>query len=302
MKKTIVFSCLSLFLYAQDDYVPLSGLSDAKKIEYNFVETKKKVQSIDKEEYKALKIEDNKYETVSEIKEVEIKEDIIENNKNIEKIEELKENKNIINNNLVKEYKNSNILQDSKKTENNLNNIQFSAQVIYSPLSANASSSITNQSKKSNVIVPQIEFKINEHKLNAEYFYVKNKFLSGDFETTLYKFGYKYNYLNANLGLNLNYLEVDSNVFLTGEELYPSIEMDFFYNIENIKLAYGLGVGTGSDVNYSIDYFLSAEIKPYSLSDAAFVAGYINKTIQFDDDFDLKIEYKGPYIGVRSVF
>ena len=44
MKKIIIFSCLALYLYAQDDYVPLSKLSKAKKIEYNFVDKKEKVE------------------------------------------------------------------------------------------------------------------------------------------------------------------------------------------------------------------------------------------------------------------
>ena len=77
MKKTIIFSCLALFLYAQDDYVPLSELSNAKKVEYNFVDKREKIETPRIEEYKTTKVEEKEYENISEIKEVEFKEDII---------------------------------------------------------------------------------------------------------------------------------------------------------------------------------------------------------------------------------
>ena len=115
MKKTIIFSCLALFLYAQDDYVPLSKLSNAKKIEYNFVDKKEKVEKPKIGEYEPRKVEVKKYEVITPIKKVEIKENIIENDVNIEKIEEPKEEEKVINKEFVKEYKNDNILQDEKK-------------------------------------------------------------------------------------------------------------------------------------------------------------------------------------------
>ena len=115
MKKIIIFSCLALFLYAQDDYVPLSKLSNAKKIEYNFVDKKEKVEKPKIGEYEPRKVEVKKYEVITPIKKVEIKENIIENDLNIEKIEEPK----IVNKELVKDYKSENILQNVKK--NSLN-------------------------------------------------------------------------------------------------------------------------------------------------------------------------------------
>ena len=65
MKKIIIFSCLALFLYAQDDYVPLSKLSNAKKIEYNFVDKKEKVEKPKIGEYEPRKVEVKKYEVIT---------------------------------------------------------------------------------------------------------------------------------------------------------------------------------------------------------------------------------------------
>ena len=87
MKKIIIVFALVLNLFASDDYIPLSNLSQEQKEEYNFV---------------------NKNIIV------ETKED----NTNYAKKEEVKQKEEVlkpINKELVKEYKKENILKDEKK-------------------------------------------------------------------------------------------------------------------------------------------------------------------------------------------
>jgi hypothetical protein len=154
-------------------------------------------------------------------------------------------------------------------------------------------------SNDTNGFVPEVELEINNHKIVAEYFKAENNFVGSDMETTIYKLGYRYKYLNANIGSDINYLELEGLTASTDEEIYPSFEIDFNHKIDNIDLSYGFGIGKNNNIEYAYDYFFNAGIKPYALSDASLVAGYKNRTVKEDDT---KVEFKGPYIGVRSTF
>ena len=114
-----------------------------------------------------------------------------------------------------------------------------------------------------------------------------------------FKLGYRYNIDDLSIGADMNYVTLDVNETEDYNELYPSLELEFNHDIENIELSYGAGYGKNNNIDYSYDYFLSAGIKPYALSEASLVAGYKNRTIK---DSDTKLEFSGPFIGVNSTF
>ena len=87
MKKAIVFCCLSSFAFANNDYIPLSEMSQSDKIKNNFVKKESKPQK-----------DEAAYAPVGEINKVQ-KVEKIPNIKDIPNIEEIQnvnvESKNI---------------------------------------------------------------------------------------------------------------------------------------------------------------------------------------------------------------
>ena len=127
MKKAIVFCCLSSFAFANNDYIPLSEMSQSDKIKNNFVKKESKPQK-----------DEAAYAPVGEINKVQKVEKIpnIKDIPNIEEIEEIQnvnvESKNIetntktIDKEFVKDFKKDNILQDTKKDSIAFNKSDFS--------------------------------------------------------------------------------------------------------------------------------------------------------------------------------
>jgi hypothetical protein len=319
MKKTIVFSCLAVFLFAQDDYVPLSELSNAKKIEYNFVDKKKKIETPKVQEYKTIKIEENKYEAVSPIEEVEIKEDIIENNTNFEKIENIKEEKKIVNKELVKEYKSENILQDTKENKVSITeDFSITPKLTYSYLKTDiyATDRISVVDEKS-VLIPEIAVSFKNHTLKAEVLEVESYFnqviLGGsDLETTVkwYKLYYLYNYNNISFGLayndfSLNWNAVNYNISSKDKEEFPSLELHMKNSDKNLQVEYGLSYGKNNNITYSYEYYLNLGYKILKDNDLILSAGYKNRVIEYNfpnKEVDYEYQFKGPTISISGTF
>lgn len=292
MKRILVLSLITSALLAQDEYLPLSKISDDKKMEYNFITLDK---NIDAKNIEPKVIKEEKNEIVEPLKEEKtqlekIAEEaiVIEKKDLILKKEIKKENspKNIVSN---KDTINKSILNKQTQRE-----VFFSAQITYSPISSKISASGISSSDDSNAFIPELELQINKHKIGAEYFKNENNYA----DISLIKLGYKYEYENTNIGADLNYLKVKTSLD-SQNEIYPSFEVDFNHNIENIKLSYGAGFGKNSDIDYAYDYFINAGIKPYVLSEASFIAGYKARGFKMNDT---KFDFKGPFIGVKSSF
>ena len=312
MKKAILFCILAIVLNASDDYIPLSKISDDKKLEYNFVTLDNTI--IEAKDLDTKAITDDGYSSIPVVEEIKYK---------APEIKKTKENKQIINNEIkqkvliekiepetikqnvilkdeinISNIKKEQILVNTKDDETQSNSkFKFSAQITYSPITTTISGSGISLSNKTNGFVPEIQLQKGNHKAVAEYFKVENDFLGANVETTIYKLGYRYVYENANVGVDANYAVFDDGT--SDEEFYPSLEIDFSHNIDNIELSYGAGIGKNNNIDYAYDYFFNAGIKPYALSEASLVAGYKNRTIK---DNDSKLEFKGPYIGVKSSF
>jgi hypothetical protein len=319
MKKTIIFSCLALFLYAQDDYVPLSKLSNAKKIEYNFVDKKEKVEKPKIGEYEPRKVEVKKYEAITPIKKVEIKENIIENDVNIEKIEEPKEEEKVINKEFVKEYKNDNILQDVKKNSlNSSKDFSITPKLTYSYLKTDiyATDRISVVDEKS-VLIPEIVLSYKNHIFKAEVLETESYFnqviLGGsDLETTVkwYKLYYLYNYNNISYGLayndfNLNWNAVNYNISLKDKEEFPSLELHMKNSDKNLQVEYGLSYGKNNNITYSYEYYLNLGYKILKDNDLILSAGYKNRVIEYNfpnKEVDYEYQFKGPTIGISGTF
>jgi hypothetical protein len=314
MKKTIIFSCLALFLYAQDDYVPLSKLSNAKKIEYNFVDKKEKVEKPKIGEYEPRKVEVKKYEAITPIKKVEIKENIIENDVNIEKIEEPKEQK-IVNKELVKDYKSENILQNVKKNSlNSSKDFSITPKLSYSFLKTDIY--ITDKVsivEEKGIVIPEISFSYKEHTLKAETMSVKSYFegviIGGEdlaMKNSWHKLSYLYKYQNANVGLAYNSYEMKGDFifdnvyyYANDKQRFPSLELHLKNEEDRIQAEYGLSYGKNSDIDYAYEYYVNLGYKIFKNNDLVINAGYKNKTIEIEE---ARYQHKGPIISLGGTF
>ncbi len=320
MKKTIIFSCLALFSYAQDDYIPLSQLSNAKKIEYNFVDKKKKIETPNVQEYKSTKIEEKEYESISEIEEVEFKEDIIENISSSEKIENLKEEKKVVNKEFVKEYKNDNILQDLRNKNNSTFSKDFSItpKLTYSYLKTDiyATDRITVIDKES-VLIPEITISYKNHNLKAEGFETESYFdkvltTGSDLETVVkwYKLYYLYSYNNINFGMaynkfNLNWININNNSSYKETEEFPSVELNMKNSNDILQIEYGLSYGKNNNISYSYEYYINIGYKLLKDNGLILNAGYKNRTIEYnfpEKKAEYKYEFEGPTISLTGTF
>lgn len=287
MKKIIiVISTLVLSLFS-DDYIPLSNLSDKQKEEYNFINK----NSIEK-------IEEDSYKKVKDIK--------ILNNQTKEEKQELSKP---INKEFVKEYKKDNILKDERKISQNNFSEDFS--IIPKISYMNVSTDIEKESiEKTHEVIPEILFTYKNHNLKFDYLSsnVKTNLLSNlnwaDFnlDTKWYRLAYLYSFYNVNIGLAYNYLDINFGLLginAKDNQKFASIEAHLKNSEDNFIVEYGGFYGKNDDIKNAYEYYLTLGYKIFSNDNLIFNAGYKNRTIE---DSDLKIEYKGPIIGISSKF
>ena len=298
MKKIVTLSYLAISLFADGDYIPLSKLSDAKKIEYNFMDAKKSPKEIIKKE--------EEFQPVKQIENSEIKTEIVQ--------EKIQENNTPINKDFVKEYKKDNILQDEKKYSQNSFNKDFSitAEITDTYLT----SDIFHTGKirpvdRNNVFIPEISLSYKEHTLKAEILDSKSYFrnvliVDSDLETKVkwYKLYYLYNYENINLGLAYNNYKADFNIVSYNlnyktEEEFPTLELHMKNEENRLQVNYGGSYGQSGDIDYAYEYYLTLGYKLLSKDILNIRAGYRNRTIDYDD---LIYQYKGPTLSLISTF
>ena len=293
MKKIIILSSLGLYLLANGDYIPLSQLSDNKKKEYNFVE---------------------KIKTTKEVG-IENKKSIHYNNKKIIKLEK-KEN-----NEIIKDYKNGNILNDemepSKNSFSHNRNKDFSVTPKLSYMYVTTSFE-GETIDKTHDILPEISFVYKNHTLKVNYsdIRVKTDYLSTlnlsdfDLNSKWTRISYLYKFYNANIGLAYNdfrtkgnYIDnFDSNKYKEKDkESFASVEVHLKNVRDQLILEYGGFYGKNdNDVKNAYEYYINLGYKIFNNDNLILNVGYKNRTIEFDDD--LKIETKGPILGISSTF
>lgn len=300
MKKIIIVSTLVLNLFASDDYLPLSNLSQEEKEEYNFVNK----NSINETEQNSL--EENNYKKIIS-KDIELETQT--------KIEE-KESENI-DKDFVKEYKKENILKDERKVSSNSFSKDFTItpKVSYSYLTVDGyyPHKVRPEDRK-NVLIPELAIKYKNHILKYEELKVKTYFekviIGGndfDMKSSWKKLVYLYQYNeNMNFGLAYNVYKSDVNVDYYGfnipfieNEKFPSMEINFKNEENSLFAESGLSYGKNNEIDYTYEYYLSLGYKIFDNDSLVFNAGYKNKTITIDD---LKFKYEGPIIGVSSTF
>ena len=306
MKKAIVFCCLSSFAFANNDYIPLSEMSQSDKIKNNFVKKESKPQK-----------DEAAYAPVGEINKVQKVEKIpnIKDIPNIEELEEIQnvnvESKNIetntktIDKEFVKDFKKDNILQDTKKDSIAFNRSDFSVtpKISYMHVTTNIEK---ENFDKTHEVIPEIAIKYKEHTLKADYFAAdaKNKDFNNKFDTTWYRLAYLYNFYNANIGIAYNDFRIkgsESGISEKDTAKFPTLEVHFKNTENQLQVEYGGFYGKNdSDVKNAYEYYLSLGYKVFNNDNLIVNAGYKNRTIE--DDEGGKIEYKGPILGISSTF
>lgn len=303
MKKIFILSCLSLFMFANEDYVPLSSFSDNQKADYNFINN----SIIDATDLKTDATDDG-YESVKEVVEpMKTNKTVIEeDNKDIIKKEEI-----------VKEYKKDNILQDTKK-ETKISKQEQIKDFTVSPkidfMYAQTDIGGTNgdmYSDKRVAVIPEISVSYKQHILKIESFNTKSNFIdannfNSDLETKVkwHKLNYLYQYQNANVGLAYNNYTADFNIVNTNTKLqdkeeFPSLEVNFKNEDNKLLALYGGSLGKNNNIDYSYEYYLNLGYKILKNDDLVLSAGYKNKTIEYSD---LRYKYQGPMISLGGTF
>lgn len=313
MKKIFILSCLSLFMFANEDYVPLSNFSDDKKFEYNFINN----TVIDAQNIKTdSTIQDEGYSSIKTISEMEEKE--------ITLVDEVKPIKEVKTNNeeVLKDIKKENILKDIKK-ENKVVNTQdkdfsISPKLTFTYLTTDISGTDTISAvDEKSVLVPEIAFKYKNHILKADFMESKSYFnkvllIGSDLKTDTkwYKINYLYAYKNADFGLaynkySLDWQAVDYGINLkTEKEEFPSLEVNFTNKENQLQAQYGLSYGKNNNIQNSYEYYLNLGYEIIK-NDALIVsAGYKNKTIEFENEIKngYRFEYKGPTLSLGGTF
>lgn len=270
MKKIIIISSLVLYLFASDDYVPLSNLSQEKKVEYNFINKKTEINAAGNNEY--------------------------------EKIEEKQELSKPINNEFVKEYKKDNILKDERKVYQSNFNKDFSItpKILY----MNISTDIEKQSvEKTHEVVPEILFTYKNHNLKFDYLNVDLKYQNIlELDTKWYRLAYLYSFYNANIGLAYNYLDINYGLLginAKDNQKFATFEAHLKNSKDNFIVEYGGFYGKNDDIKNAYEYYLTLGYKIFSNDNLIFNAGYKNRIVE---NSDIKIEYKGPIVGISSKF
>lgn len=303
MKKFFILSFLSLFMFANEDYVPLSSFSDNQKADYNFINN----SIIDATDLKTDATDDG-YESVKEVVEpIKTNKTVIEeDNKDIIKKEEI-----------VKEYKKDNILQDTKK-ETKISKQEQIKDFTVSPkidfMYAQTDIGGTNgdmYSDKRVAVIPEISVSYKQHILKIESFNTKSNFIdadnfNSDLETKVkwHKLNYLYQYQNTNVGLAYNNYTADFNIVNTNTKLqdkeeFPSLEVNFKNEDNKLLALYGGSLGKNNNIDYSYEYYLNLGYKILKNDDLVLSAGYKNKTIEYSD---LRYKYQGPMISLGGTF
>lgn len=304
MKKIVTLSYLAISLFADGDYIPLSKLSDAKKIEYNFMDAKKGPKEIIKKE--------EEFQPVKQIENSEIKTEIAQ--EKTERAEKIQENNTPVNKDFVKEYKKDNILQDEKKYSQNsfIKDFSITPKITYTYLTTDLhSTEKVRPIDRKNVLVPEISLKYKEHTLKAELLdskahYTDVLIVDSDLETRVkwLKLYYLYNYQNINLGLAYNnykadFIIVDYNRNLKKKEEFPSLELNAKNEENQLEVNYGLSYGKSSDIDYAYEYYVNLGYKIFRNDIFNINAGYRNRTIDYDN---VKYQYSGPTLSLSSTF
>ncbi|QKF77249.1 hypothetical protein [Arcobacter defluvii] len=303
MKKIIIISSLVLYLFASDDYVPLSNLSQEKKVEYNFINKKTEINTAGNNEYE--KIENiNKNDNIQTFKD--------------EIIEEKQELSKPINNEFVREYKKDNILKDEKKVSQSNFSKDFSItpKLTYSFLKTDIyGTNKVSVLDETNEVIPEISFKYKNHILKADFMdskaYFNNVLLIGsDLETTTKwnKLYYLYNFKNANLGIAYNKFDLDwkvikYNVVLSNTEEFPTLEFHMKNEDDKLQVEYGVSYGKNHNIDYVYEYYVNLGYKLLNNDALILSAGYKNRTLDFEDDINgYKFQYKGPILTLGATF
>ena len=301
MKKIVTLSYLAISLFADGDYIPLSKLSDDKKIEYNFMDAKKNPkEKIKKEE---------EFHPVKSIENSEIKKEIVQ-----EKTEKIPENNTPVNKDFVKEYKKDNILQDEKKYSQN----SFSKDFSITPKITDTflTSDIHETEKvhpedKENVFVPEISIRYKEHTIKAEILDSESRYsnvlvVGSDLVTKVkwFKLYYLYNYENINLGLAYNnykadFIVVDYNVNYKTYEEFPTLEFSGKNEENQFEVNYGASYGQNNYIDYAYEYYVNLGYKIFRNDIFNINAGYRNRTIDYNER---KYQYSGPTLSLSSTF
>ncbi len=301
MKKIVILSYLAISLFADGDYIPLSKLSDDKKIEYNFMDAKKNSkEKIKKEE---------EFHPVKSLENSEIKKEIVQ-----EKTEKIQENNTPVNKDFVKEYKKDNILQDEKKYSQN----SFSKDFSITPKITDTflTSDIHETEKvhpedKENVFVPEISIRYKEHTIKAEILDSESRYsnvlvVGSDLVTKVkwFKLYYLYNYENINLGLAYNnykadFIVVDYNVNYKTYEEFPTLEFSGKNEENQFEVNYGASYGQNNYIDYVYEYYVNLGYKIFRNDIFNINAGYRNRTIDYNDR---KYQYSGPTLSLSSTF
>lgn len=301
MKKIVILSYLAISLFADGDYIPLSKLSDDKKIEYNFMDAKKNPkEKIKKEE---------EFHPVKSIENSEIKKEIVQ-----EKTEKIQENNTPVNKDFVKEYKKDNILQDEKKYSQN----SFSKDFSITPKITDTflTSDIHETEKvhpedKENVFVPEISIRYKEHTIKAEILDSESRYsnvlvVGSDLVTKVkwFKLYYLYNYENINLGLAYNnykadFIVVDYNVNYKTYEEFPTLEFSGKNEENQFEVNYGASYGQNNYIDYVYEYYVNLGYKIFRNDIFNINAGYRNRTIDYNER---KYQYSGPTLSLSSTF
>lgn len=295
MKKIIiVISTLVLSLFS-DDYIPLSNLSDKQKEEYNFINK----NSIEK-------IEEDSYKKVKDIK--------ILNNQTKEEKQELSKP---INKEFVKEYKKDNILKDERKISQNNFSEDFSItpKLTYSFLKTDVfMTGKVSVVEERGTLIPELSIAYKNHILKAETMNSKAYFEgvlinNGDFSTdsSWDKLSYLYKYQNVNMGLGYNvytlkgnfiFNQYDLNFYGEDKEEFPSLDVHFKNEENNLQAEYGASYGKNNNIDYSYEYYLNLGYKLFK-DNLIMSAGYKNKTIEIDG---VRFQYKGPILTLGGTF
>ena len=301
MKKIVTLFYLAISLFADGDYIPLSKLSDEKKIEYNFMDAKKSPKEIIKKE--------EEFQPVKQIENNEIKKEIVQ-----EKIEKNQENNTAINKDFIKEYKKDNILQDEKKYSQNTFSKDFS--IMGKITDTFLTSDIHETEKvhpedKENVLVPEISVKYKEHTIKAEILNSESRYsnvlvVGSDLVTKVkwFKLYYLYNYENINLGLAYNnykadFIVVDYDANYKTHEEFPTLEFNGKNEENKFEVNYGASYGQNDYIDYAYEYYVNLGYKIFRNDIFNINAGYRNRTIDYNDR---KYQYAGPTLSLSSTF
>lgn len=288
MIRSFLLLSIGAALYASSDYIPFSKFSQNEQIEYNFrkaeINNSERIDEV--RQIKKVPIRNYKKPTATNItRKIEIRKPIKQESK---KATEITESKVIEKKQKEKTLKKTRYKQD----------ILYSARLSFSPLTADYSSSLGNTSDKSNSIEPSGSVSFGDHKIEANYFKSENDFSSTNVETTWYKLAYKHKYRNANIGMGINHLSIDSTLS-DEKEIFPSVEVDLKNTSELMDVEYGASVGKNDNIDYAYEYFINLNIKPKENSNQALVVGYKSRTIERNDE---KFEFNGPFIGINTKF